>query len=304
MQTIGTMQLIKPLGSGGMAEAWLARDSDDPDGKLIVVKRLHPQLAARPDSVAMFLDEGTIASRLDHPNIVQTTAPTCCDDVWLMVMEYVDGYCLRDLVAKAEEHKLCMPPSVAVYIAAAAARGLAHAHERCDPESGEPMAIVHRDITPGNILVGRAGAVKITDFGVAMAVGRRAQTRIGQRKGTAAYMSPEQVQVQAVDHRSDLYSLGVVLYELLTHRPMHGDMAEYLLLQRIVHGEVQPPSEIVPMFGSGLEELCLELLAKEPAKRPKTAAATADCLERWLRDQGHKNPVVRLQAWLTQLGLA
>ena len=142
------------------------------------------------------------------------------------------------------------------------------------------------------------------DFGVARAVGRRAQTQIGQRKGTVAYMSPEQVQVQTVDHRSDLYSLGVVLYELLTHQPMHGEMAEYLLLQGIVHGKVKPPSEVVPMFGSGLEELCLELLAKDPEQRPKTAAATADCLERWLRDQGHKNPVVRLQAWLSQLGLA
>jgi len=221
-----------------------------------------------------------------------------------MVMEYVDGYSLRSLVAEGARGKLRMPPSVAVHIAASVARGLAHAHERCDPETGEAMAVVHRDITPGNILIGRAGGVKITDFGVARAVGRRAQTQIGQRKGTVAYMSPEQVQVQTVDHRSDLYSLGVVLYELLTHEPMHGEMAEYLLLQRIAHGKVKPPSEVVPMFGSGLEELCLDLLAKDPEERPQSAAATADCLGQWLRDQGHRDPVVRLQAWLAQLGLA
>jgi eukaryotic-like serine/threonine-protein kinase len=219
MKTIGRYNVIRKIGSGGMAEVFLTR-SRGAQGteKLLVVKKIHPALSQSAKFIDMFVDEARVAMRLNHTNIVQVYNFEQIDDGYLLAMEYVDGVDLLELESIMRKEGRRFPFGLAAYIAAEAAKGLDYAHSRRD-DRGEPLGIVHRDVSPQNILLSREGAVKVTDFGIARA--RWIDEEVaGTIKGKFGYMAPEQAASKVVDLRSDVYSLGIVLYEMLIGRPL------------------------------------------------------------------------------------
>ncbi|HLK99636.1 MAG TPA: serine/threonine-protein kinase, partial [Myxococcaceae bacterium] len=216
-QQLGKYQLIRKLATGGMAEVFLAKAAG-PMGfeKTLVVKRILPHLAEDPAFVEMFLSEAKLAAQLNHPNIVQIFDFGEADDAYFLAMEFIDGPNLRVLLKRASQQGVALPPAVCARLIATACEGLAFAHDFADPGTGELLGLIHRDISPDNVLVSRQGAVKVVDFGIAKAAGQSHKTRSGVIKGKLSYMPPEQLRAKQLDRRADVYALGVVLYELLT----------------------------------------------------------------------------------------
>src|SRR6187402_1175318 len=216
---LGNYELVMRIGRGGMATVWVAREhaTQPEDDRLVAVKAMLADLADEPEFVRMFLDEVRLIRAIRHPNIVDVYDVGEEDGVMWMAMEWVEGESLHSVIAEAGKRR-AIPPELAVRIIADAAAGLHAAHELRDVD-GSPRGVVHRDISPHNILIGTNGAVKLVDFGVAKAVGRISEaTRAGQLKGKFGYMSPEQALGKGVDRRSDIFSLGIVLFELTTSR--------------------------------------------------------------------------------------
>src|SRR5579864_1575909 len=230
---LGPYELLRRIATGGMAEVYLARRGG-PHGfqKIVAVKRILPQFARDADFVAMFVDEARVCARLGHPNIVQVFDFGEEDGELYMAMEYVDGTTgarlVRAVAARGEE----IPLDVCLYIALSILRALDYAHSARD-ESGAPISLVHRDVSPGNVLIDRSGAVKLTDFGIARAAEIERRTDAGQLKGKLGYMSPEQVVGRELDARSDIFTLGIVLAEMLILRPLFSGGRELDVLIRI-----------------------------------------------------------------------
>ena len=223
-------KILRRLGKGGMAEVFLARQEGMAGlRRLTVVKKLLPQFSQMQDVAEMLLDEARIAAQLTHPNIVQIFELGKEDEQYFIVMEFVDGCDLATL-ARIERHRHGrVPLRLTLRAVSEAAMGLDFAHRQTGLD-GRPLNIVHRDVSPHNILCSREGAVKVTDFGIAKAVGKAQVTQVGVVKGKVQYMSPEQYTGSPVDHRSDIYSLGVVLYQLTTGRlPRVGDDGEVVM---------------------------------------------------------------------------
>ncbi|HZX42028.1 MAG TPA: serine/threonine-protein kinase, partial [Myxococcaceae bacterium] len=216
---LGKYQLLRKLATGGMAEVFLAK-TDGPMGfeKLLVIKRILPHLAEDPQFVEMFLAEAKLAARLNHPNLVQLFDFGEAEGSYFIAMEYIDGATLRLLLARSRDLRSPMSLALGARIVSLAAEGLAYAHDFRDQVTDEPLHLVHRDVSPDNILIGRSGAVKLVDFGIAKARGQNHHTQAGTVKGKVAYMAPEQLRGEPLDRRVDLYALGVVLYELCTGR--------------------------------------------------------------------------------------
>jgi serine/threonine protein kinase/tetratricopeptide (TPR) repeat protein len=263
-----------------MAEVFLARKKGaERTYKLLVVKRILPQHLSSAQFRTMFAEEAQLATRLNHPNIVQVYDFLDSGDGQLLSMEYVEGPDLRRLQRAARAKNTRIPPYVASFIAAEVARGLHYAHERCD-ERGQPLDIVHRDVSPQNILLSIDGSVKIADFGIASANVFREES--GVLKGKTAYMSPEQARGERVDRRTDIYSLGVVLYELLTNRPIHGALEGDELLQAVRAGRVEPPSTFATGIPPEIETIAMRALSRDPEQRYPTARDFASALSRVL----------------------
>src|SRR5450755_4066436 len=216
-----------------MAEVYLARRAG-PHGfqKLVALKRILPQLARDEDFVAMFVDEARVCARLGHPNIVQVFDFGEQDGELYMAMEYVDGTTGARLIRAAAARGEEIPLDVCLHITLSILRALEYAHAARDDE-GKPLFLVHRDVSPGNVLVDRSGAVKLTDFGIARAAEIERRTDAGQLKGKLGYMSPEQVVGRELDARSDLFTLGIVLAELVMLRPLFAGGSELDVLMRI-----------------------------------------------------------------------
>src|SRR5450755_3328143 len=235
---LGPYELVERVATGGMAEVYLARRAG-PHGfqKVVAVKRILPQLAKDTDFVAMFVDEARVCARLSHPNIVQVFDFGEEGGELYMAMEYVDGTTgarlIRAAAAKGEE----LPLDVCLHLALSVLRGLEYAHSARD-EDGKPLSLVHRDVSPGNVLIDRSGAVKLTDFGIARAAVIERRTDAGQLKGKLGYMSPEQVVGRELDARSDLFTLGIVLAEMITLRPLFSGGRELDVLLRIRDADV------------------------------------------------------------------
>ena len=239
---LGKYQLIRKLATGGMAEVFLAK-ARGPHGfeKSVVVKRVLPHLAEDPQFIQMFLTEARLAAQLNHPNVVHIFDFGEADGEYYLAMEYIDGPDLRILGSSCEELGISIPLPVAAKIVSLACEGLAYAHDLKDAESGQPLRIVHRDMSSDNILVARNGSVKVVDFGIAKAVTQVHTTQAGFIKGKIAYMSREQLMNKPLDARTDVYSLGVVLYELVTGtHPYRGD-SDVALMQAIIH---DPPTPV------------------------------------------------------------
>jgi serine/threonine protein kinase len=268
---LGKYEILKRLAIGGMAEIYLARVSNLPGyQKQLVVKRILPQLASKPDFVEMFLDEARIAATLQHPNIVQTFEVAEADGNYFIVMEYLHGEDLRSLMSILPSHSPAMPLQHALNVIIGVAAGLHYAHEKVGFD-GRPLEIVHRDANPQNVIISFDGAVKLLDFGIAKATNRFAETRFGTLKGKVPYMSPEQCRSEALDRRSDIFSLGIMLYELTLGRRLYKGQSDFAVLKQIVEGSVTRPRAIDPNYPEALETIVMRALDKDRAARYQTA---------------------------------
>lgn len=266
----GKYELLEKIGTGGMAEIYLARGlGAEGLHKTLVIKRILPQFSTNARFVEMFIAEAKIAVQLNHPNIVQIYDFGKVDDDFYLAMEFVDGFNLAELLEMCSRAAHPLPVGEAIYIAAEVARGLHYAHQRLD-EFGQPLAIVHRDISPQNILVSTDGTVKIVDFGIAKATSV-ADDKPDVVKGKFSYMSPEQVSAHPVDARSDLFSTGVVLFELLSGRQLFKGATRDETVSLVKSGIVPDISAINPAVPAPLERLLYKVLAQNPAERHQSA---------------------------------
>ncbi len=273
---LGRYEVLKHLASGGMAEVYLARAGSHH----VVIKRIRQDQASDQRFVQMFLDEARLAGSLMHPNIVQVVEIGEEQDDHFFAMEYVHGEDLRRVLMEVTRCRDKVPIALVTGIVAAAAAGLHHAHTKLGPNR-EPLGIVHRDVSPANILIGYGGQVKVADFGIAKAALRTVETRSGTLKGKVSYMSPEQVMGRPVDCRSDIFALGIVLYELATARRLFKGDNDFLTMSSIVQGNIPPPSQSRADLPRILEDIILKALATSPADRFQSAHELFVTLERF-----------------------
>jgi serine/threonine-protein kinase len=286
---MGKYDVLALLAVGGTAEIYLARIAGEAGfQKYVVVKSLLDHLADDAEFVHMFLDEARLGAQLDHSNIVQTLELGQHKGGYYMVMEYLAGMSLAHLVRKAQERLpgSRVPPEIALGLAVQACAGLHYAHQRTT-QDGTPLTIVHRDISPQNLVVTFEGILKIVDFGIAKAALRDTHTKTGTIKGKFAYMSPEQCLAKAVDRRTDIFALGTVVHEMITGRRLFKQASAYATYQAIVRGQVSPPSRVAPELDPSVDPLVLRALAYQPDERYPTAEAFGEAilatLHRWGR---------------------
>lgn len=299
--TIDRYSILKKIATGGMAELFLAKQSGlEGFEKVVVIKRILRNLAEDDEFVSMFLDEARIAAKLSHPNIVQIYDLGKADDTHYIAMEYVSGRNVQHLMTKQAAHGGFIPIEHACRIVAGVCEGLHYAHSRKDFD-GKPLNIVHRDISPQNILVSFAGGVKVVDFGIAKASTQLAHTRDGVLKGKYAYMSPEQVRGQPIDHRSDLFALGLVFYELLTGRRAFEREDSLKTLKAIVQEKPVNPRELNPDIPAEVVSLLSRALAKSPDRRYANAQDFQIAIEDYLETSPRKSNTVRLSRYMNEV---
>jgi serine/threonine-protein kinase len=277
---MGTVFLARMAGSAGFS-------------RLVAIKRLLPELAAQKEFVAMLVDEARLASSLHHANIVDTLDLVATDGAFSLVLEYVEGAALSVLTREVETAGDVIPRPIVMSMVSGLLRGLDAAHEARSPE-GTPLGIVHRDISPQNVLVGTDGVPRIIDFGIAKAMGRVVQTRPGEVRGKFAYMAPEQLLDRPATRQADVYAAGVVLWELLTgDRLFQGD-DQRAVCAAVMRGEIKPPSTVRPDIPKALDDVVMRATARETSERYYTAGefladlaqferAPDDDVGRWVR---------------------
>ncbi len=277
---IGRYALFGAIGSGGMATVHLGRLLG-PHGisKTVAIKRLHPHLSKDPEFSSMFLDEARLGARLEHPNVVSTFDVISEGGELLLVMEYVHGEALSRLISAANQQDARIPPRIVTAIVAGFLHGLHAAHEATG-QRGEPLALVHRDVTPQNILVGIDGVARIADFGVAKALGSAHVTREGHAKGKLGYMAPEQIHGELLSRRTDTYAAGVVLWEALTGKRLFAGDNDATVLARVLSGSYPKPGAIVPDLPDAFDHITMRALSRNPLLRWETARDMALALER------------------------
>jgi serine/threonine-protein kinase len=271
--------IYEQFAVGGMASVHYGRMLGDGGfARTVAIKRLHPHLATDPEFMAMFLDESRLASRIQHPNVVSTLDAATVDGEAFIVMEYIHGESVAALARAARAEGMLPPPAVAASIACDVLHGLQAAHD-ARSETGEPLGIVHRDISPQNVLVGMDGVARVLDFGVARAAGRLHATRDGELKGKLGYMAPEHLQGRPVDRRADVYAVGVVLWELLTGEALFTAETEGATVTRVLSETIRPPSSIVPSLPPDLDTVLLTSLSRTASRRFPNARAMAAAIE-------------------------
>jgi serine/threonine protein kinase len=264
----GKYTLVERLGRGGMADVWKARISG-PAGfqRTLVIKRILPHLVEDEHFKQMFVAEARLSARLNHANIVQVFELGDVDGEFYLAMEYVRG---RDLVnvVRAILGKGLPPPGMGAFVARELCRALAYAHALTD-DNGTPLRLIHRDVSPSNVMISFDGAVKLLDFGIAKALSEANENRTvtGTLKGKFGYMSPEQVEGKEIDHRSDLFAAGVVLHEILTGKRLFKGGSDLQTIAMVRDAKVDPPSAINPAVPRELDEVCLKALARVPDDR-------------------------------------
>ncbi len=299
-QRIGRYALLRRLGRGGMAEVFLARQEGPSDfAKTVVVKRMLPHLSENKRFVDMFLREARVAARLNHPNVVQIFELGQDQDTFFLAMEFIDGITLHKLAKRAWRQHRALPTEVIVRAMADVALGLHHAHTLLDDE-GQPAGLVHRDVSPDNLMMTRDGVTKVLDFGIAKSTAQRGPvTKTGELKGKIPYMSPEQIQGHTLDGRSDLFSLGVTFYWLLAGKRPFDGATEVLTLKHVLDDQPVPPSRINNRVPVALDRLVLRLLAKDPRRRYQSGHELHDRLLAMLGSEGAaRAPAARLVAEL------
>jgi serine/threonine protein kinase len=271
-------ELVRALGHGGMAEVFLARSAHAQHPGPVVVKRMLPHLASKQRNVDLFLREARLASRLEHPNIVRLFEFGEDAGRYFLAMEFIDGVNLHQLARETWRSGQALPTEVVVRAIADAAAGLHHAHALTDAR-GQAVGLIHRDISPENLMMDRQGITRVLDFGIARTLEPgQTVTQTGELKGKIPYMSPEQIEGRAVDARTDLFSLGITFYWLLTgQRPFDGG-SDVATIRRIADARPVPPSRINPHVPAFLDDVVLRLLEKRPQDRLPTAQALHDAL--------------------------
>ena len=276
--TANRYQILGKLAVGGMAEIFLARGANTAGlVRYCVLKRILRERATDAEFVQMFLDEAKLAAQLQHPNIASVYDIGMLGDSYFFTMEYVHGETVRSLLQRARQRERKVPMACVLTIIAGAAAGLHHAHER-NGNDGRPLGIVHRDISPANLMVSYEGNLKIVDFGVAKAADR-VETKSGTVKGKISYLSPEQCRGARVDRRSDLFSLGIVMWEILTGERLYRRSSDFENMTAIVHEPPPPPSSRRPDVPRAIDDIVLRLLAKSVADRYQTAGEVVEALE-------------------------
>jgi serine/threonine-protein kinase len=300
---LGPYELLRRIATGGMAEVYLARRAG-PHGfqKIVAVKRILPQFSRDPDFVAMFVDEARVCARLGHPNIVQVFDFGEQDGELYMAMEYVDGTTGARLIRAAAALGEEIPLDVCLHITLSMLHALEYAHAARDDE-GKPLHLVHRDVSPGNVLIDRTGAVKLTDFGIARAAEIERRTDAGQLKGKLGYMSPEQVVGRELDARSDIFTLGIVLAEMLILRPLFSGGKELDVLLRIRDADLGAIDRATTRVPDDVRAVLFRALSRDPALRWPSAAAFAEGLEDIVLRRRLQVGPSRLATFVEKLGL-
>lgn len=279
-EVFGKYELIERLATGGMAEVYRA-ESTSIGGfrKPVALKRILPHLSADAEFVSLFIAEAKLTVALAHGNIVQVFDFGRIDATYFLAMELVEGRDLTRVLTAQNRRGRPAPPEVGLFVTAEVLRGLAHAHGRRDRD-GRPLSIVHRDVSPHNVLVSNEGEVKLADFGIATAAAKVSLTRPAMRLGKFAYMSPEQARHEPVDHRADIWAAGVTLWECLTCRRLFFDPDPAVTLARVRAPEVRPPSDLNPAVDARLDQLVLRMLTADVEARPDSARQLAsECRE-------------------------
>lgn len=293
MESLGQYKLLQRIAIGGMAEIFLA-EKPGPAGfsRKLAIKRILPHRADDIEFVEMFLNEARLVAMLNHPNIVQIYDLGEVDGTYYLAMEYVDGYDLGQILDKSDELNQPIPPAYIARLIAQAASGLHYAHSYNDPQTRQPLHLVHRDISLPNIMVSRDGIVKLLDFGIAKASTTQSQrdpTQAGVLKGKISYMSPEYLRGEKIDGRHDLFALGVVMYELATGQKPFQAKGDVQMLQAILTQPPRDPYAFNPSLPHPLVEIMIRLLAKEPNARIQTGAEIQSALEGFLYQTGQQD---------------
>ena len=279
----GTYELHDEIASGGMAAVHLGRRRG-PVGfsRIVAIKRLHPHFARDPEFVAMLIDEAHLAGRVRHPNVASIVDVIASDGELLLVMDYVPGAALAELVRASSTRSEPVPIPIAIGIASGMLLGLHAAHETCGP-GGAPLAIVHRDVSPQNVLVGVDGVARVVDFGIATATWRLQTTRDGRLKGKFRYMAPEQIANEPVDRRADIYAASVVLWETLTGQRLARSDNPAAIVHDAMVVSWPPPSSLRPDIPPALDAIVLRGMAKQRDDRCATALEMASALEQVIK---------------------
>lgn len=281
-------KVTEKIDSGGMAEIFRGYSfSLDGIQKQVAIKRVRPHLAENKKFIKMFIDEARLAMRLNHANIPQVFDVGRAQGTYFLVMEFVDGVNLRKLQQTAAEKGYRIPLEISIHIIIEVCKALAHAHEARD-EEGRPLNIVHRDVSPPNIIISKSGEVKITDFGLAKAATQLESTGPGVIKGKFSYLSPEACEGKSVDPRADIFSCGTILHELLTGRRLFMGKTDLETVEQIRKCEVPAPSLLNPDVDRELDEVVLKALAKDRKRRYQSARDMCDALARYLFSRGLK----------------
>jgi len=297
---VGPYRVLKAIGAGGSARIDLARiDRAYGFQRHVVLKRPLEHLRDDPKAAASLRREARIGGRLRHPNLVSVLDAGIHDTYDYLVLEYIHGSSLRALMqVETPGHVVELPLGVALAIVVDTARGLHHAHELAD-EHGAPLGLVHRDVSPGNVLLGIDGTVKLADFGIAKET--RVTTLSGSMHGTVTYMAPEQCRGHAFDRRADVFSLGVILYELVTGTRLFWADNDVASLHRVLSGTVPRPRKVNPTLDATLEDIVMAALAQDPDRRPANARALADALERYAADTGQPLTARSIARWVADV---
>jgi eukaryotic-like serine/threonine-protein kinase len=298
-QRIGRYTVLSHLASGGMAELYVARqEAVGGFEKQVVLKILQPRYAKNPRVVQMFLDEARLAAKLNHPAIVHVYDVADEGGLKYIAMEYIHGETIADIVKRGLAVDRYLPLEHAVHVVSQTAAGLAYAHERKEAD-GRVVRIVHRDVSPTNVLVTYEGQTEIVDFGIARAQDElREET--GILPGKASYMSPEQVRGETVDHRSDIFALGIILYELTLCQRLYRGPAE-AVMRRIAGERVQPPTAVRRDYPAALEQIVMRALEKRPEDRYQSAQEMHDDLEEFLNESGLRSGNRRVAIYMNEL---
>ena len=276
---VGNYTLLQRLNEGGTAEVFLATSrAPESPAPILAVKRMRRDLCADPSFVSMFLEEAKLAIALLHPNVVRTFELGRVGHDFFVCMEYVAGRSLRQVVERAQETGMPLPPAMCLFIAVQICEGLAYAHRRNEAHGAVRQPLLHRDLTPHNIMISYGGGVKITDFAVAKAAGQSARTRDVFYRGKFGYVSPEQARGRDLDERSDLFSVGVVLFEMLTGQRLFAGTSDLSVLDKVREAEVYPPTTLVAGIHPEVEALVLQALRLLPEERFASAAEMRDAL--------------------------
>jgi serine/threonine-protein kinase len=296
----GKFTLVVKLGWGGMADVYLANETGagEGSGAVLVVKRLKPDLAFDGEYRAMFKDESKLALRFDHPNIVRAHEAGEIDGQPFLTMEFLNGQPLDKIFEAASERRLTR--GEILHVVSELLSGMHYAHELKD-EAGQPLDIVHRDVSPHNVFVTYEGRVKLVDFGIAKSRIKNNHTTTGVVKGKIAYMAPEQALASVVDKRADVFAAGVILWELMTGKPFWGDKSDVQILKTMTFGDLPSLDDALPNASPELRAICAKALSITPDGRYASAAEFREDIERFIDKVGERVTSAALGASIARL---